>query len=74
MAWKQVRSDRRRKGDISYMALANPAGSQGNEEFYFPSVRMELHSTKAIELMHSTMDKGFVGDELAMEHASGVLL
>ncbi|KAF5352309.1 hypothetical protein D9758_011959 [Tetrapyrgos nigripes] len=49
-------------------------GTQSEEEFYLTSARMELRGTEALELMRSTMDEAFVGDNIAMKRITSYLL
>ncbi|KAF7307896.1 Indoleamine 2,3-dioxygenase [Mycena kentingensis (nom. inval.)] len=42
-------------------------GTNDEQEFYLTSARMELRGVEALDLMRSTMDEAFVGDDIAMQ-------
>ncbi|KAJ7683678.1 Indoleamine 2,3-dioxygenase [Mycena rosella] len=48
-------------------------GTNDEQEFYLTSARMELRGVEALELMRSTMDEAFVGDDLAMRRIATFL-
>ncbi|KAJ7157646.1 Indoleamine 2,3-dioxygenase-domain-containing protein [Mycena crocata] len=48
-------------------------GTNDEQEFYLTSARMELRGVEALELMRSTMDEAFVGDDLAMRRITTFL-
>ncbi|KAJ6544978.1 Indoleamine 2,3-dioxygenase [Mycena vulgaris] len=48
-------------------------GTNDEQEFYLTSARMELRGVEALELMRSTMDEAFVGDDLAMRRITSFL-
>ncbi|THU98461.1 Indoleamine 2,3-dioxygenase [Dendrothele bispora CBS 962.96] len=49
-------------------------GTRDEEEFYLTSARMELRGVEALELMRSTMDEAFVGDDIATKRITTYLL
>ncbi|KAF7289646.1 Indoleamine2 3-dioxygenase [Mycena chlorophos] len=48
-------------------------GTNDEQEFYLTSARMELRGVEALDLMRSTMDEAFVGDDIAMRRITGYL-
>ncbi|KAJ7683433.1 Indoleamine 2,3-dioxygenase-domain-containing protein [Mycena rosella] len=49
-------------------------GTKDEQEFYLTSARMELRGVEALELMRSTMDEAFIGDDLAMRRIASILV
>ncbi|CAA7271431.1 unnamed protein product [Cyclocybe aegerita] len=56
-----------RRCQISFTSTTDEA------EFYLVPARMELAGVEALELMRSTMDEMFVGDEIAVRRITGYL-
>ncbi|KAF7337026.1 Indoleamine 2,3-dioxygenase [Mycena venus] len=48
-------------------------GTNDEQVFYLTSARMELRGVEALELMRSTMDEAFVGDDIAMRRITTFL-
>ncbi|KAJ7067386.1 Indoleamine 2,3-dioxygenase [Mycena amicta] len=48
-------------------------GTNDEQEFYLTSARMELRGVEALDLMRSTMDEAFVGDDIAMRRITSYL-
>ncbi|KDR68496.1 hypothetical protein GALMADRAFT_256718 [Galerina marginata CBS 339.88] len=48
-------------------------GTNDEAEFYLTSARMELAGVEALELMRSTMDEAFVGDDIAIRRITEYL-
>ncbi|KAK7006190.1 Indoleamine 2,3-dioxygenase [Favolaschia claudopus] len=48
-------------------------GTNDEQVFYLTSARMELRGVEALELMRSTMDEAFVGDDIALRRITTYL-
>ncbi|KAF8442483.1 Indoleamine 2,3-dioxygenase [Boletus edulis BED1] len=48
-------------------------GTNDEQEFYLASARIEIRGVEALELMRTTMDEMFVGDEIAVRRITGYL-
>lgn len=46
-------------------------GTNDEQEFYLASSRIEIRGVEALDLMRSTMDEMFVGDEIALQRITG---